>query len=173
MAVDYRRVNRSAWEFLCSHGSDSSRPYEAEDLPSAADRVRSESFVPWDEVRSVLVLGGGGGQQGPLLAWMGYAVTVADLSPDQLRLDTGLAGELDLKIECVELDMLDLTPLHDRDFDLVHQPISACYVPDVIALYQQVRRVLRPGGWYDVEHWNPVHVQLRGYGCWTNDELSP
>jgi SAM-dependent methyltransferase len=166
MALDYRRVNRSAWAFLSSHGCDSSRPYEPADLPGAAEQLRLESFVPWDEVRRVLVLGGGGGQQGPLLAWMGYAVTVADLSLDQLRLDAELAGELGLNIECAELDMLDLTSLHDRDYDLVHQPISACYVPDVIALYQQVRRVLRPGGWYDVEHWNPVHIQLRG---WTND----
>jgi SAM-dependent methyltransferase len=166
MVLDYRRVNRSAWAFLCSHGCDSSRPYDPEDLPDAADRLRSEGFVPWDDIHHVLVLGGGGGQQGPLLAWMGYEVTVADLSPDQLRLDAELAGELRLDIECAELDMLDLTPLYGRDFDLVHQPISACYVPDVIALYQQVLRVLRPGGWYDVEHWNPVHLQLSG---WTND----
>jgi SAM-dependent methyltransferase len=169
LAPDYQQVNRSAWAFLSAQGSDSSRPYQPEDLPDAAARFRSESFVPWDEVRRVLVLGGGGGQQGPLLAWMGYAVTVADLSPDQLRLDADLAVALGLEIELAELDMVDLTPLHDRGFDLVHQPVSACYIPDVIPLYQQVWRVLRPGGWYDVEHWNPVHVQLRGYGSWVED----
>jgi SAM-dependent methyltransferase len=166
MALDYREANRTAWAFLSSRGCDSSRPYDPEDLPYAAEQLRLEGFAPWDEVRDVLVLGGGGGQQGPLLAYMGFAVTVADLSPDQLRLDEDLAAELGLNIKCVELDMLDLTPLHGRGFDLVHQPVSSCYVPDVVALYQQVLRVLRPGGWYDVEHWNPVHLQLGG---WTDD----
>lgn len=56
--------------------------------------------------------------------------------------------------------MLDLSTLHGRDFDLVYQAVSACYVPDVRRLYGEVARVLRPDGYYRVEHWNPVHIQL-------------
>lgn len=56
--------------------------------------------------------------------------------------------------------MLDLSTLHGRDFDLVYQAVSACYVPDVRRLYGEVARVLRPNGYYRVEHWNPVHIQL-------------
>jgi SAM-dependent methyltransferase len=135
-------------------------------LAAAAEWIRSDSFIPWHDVRRVLVLGGGGGQQGPVIASLGYEVTVADLSPHQLRLDAQVSSRLGLEIECLELDMLDLSPLHGRDFDLVHQPVSACYVPDPLALYEQVWSVLRPGGWYDVEHWNSAHIQLRGFGEW-------
>jgi len=165
---DYRKINRSAWAYLAAHGSDSSQPYQPDQLAAAGQHLRASGFLPNKGVGRVLVLGGGGGQQGPLFASMGYDVTVADLSPDQLRRDQDFADQLGIDLECVELDMLNLEFLYGRDFDLVHQPISACYVPDVRLLYLQVAQVLRPGGWYDVEHWNPVHVQLRGCGEWVD-----
>jgi hypothetical protein len=56
--------------------------------------------------------------------------------------------------------MLDLARLHGRGFDLVYQPVSACYIPDVRPLYREVARVVRPGGFYRVEHWTLLHVQL-------------
>ena len=134
---DYRAVNGEAWDYLATHGSDSSQPYDAAGLAQARAGFLAQPWIPLDGVRTVLCLAAGGGQQGPLFASLGYEVTVVDLSP--------LAG---------------------RRFDVVHQPISACYVPSVERLYRQVAGVLRPGGWYDVEHWNPVHVQLTGLGTW-------
>ena len=101
-----------------------------------------------------------------MFASLGYSVTVVDLSAKQLELDRRTAEAHGMHIEFIEGDMLDLSDLHGRDFDLVYQPVSACYVPDVATLYREVGRVLRPDGWYDVEHWNPVHVQLAGYGTW-------
>ena len=56
--------------------------------------------------------------------------------------------------------MLDLARLYGRDFDLVYQAISACYIPDVRRLYIEVSRVLRPSGYYRVEHWSPISMQL-------------
>lgn len=47
-----------------------------------------------------------------------------------------------------------------RSYDLVYQPVSTDYVPDVNAVYREVARVLRPGGQYLVTHWNPVYWQL-------------
>jgi len=41
---------------------------------------------------------------------------------------------------------------------MVYQPISAHYIADVRRLYQNVRSVVRPGGYYWVEHWNPFQM---------------
>jgi SAM-dependent methyltransferase len=56
--------------------------------------------------------------------------------------------------------MLDLSQLYGKDFDLVYQAISACYIPDVRRLYVEVSRVLKPSGHYRVEHWSPISMQL-------------
>jgi SAM-dependent methyltransferase len=165
-AAEYRDVNRRVWTYLAEHGSDSSRPYGAEQLARARDWLAPDDWLPWTEIGSVLCLAAGGGQQGLLFASLGYDVTVVDLCPEQLELDAQAAAAHGLELECVDADMLDLSALHDRGFDLVHQPISACYVPDAGRLYEEVAQVLRPGGWYDVEHWNPIHVQLAGLGAW-------
>jgi SAM-dependent methyltransferase len=87
-------------------------------------------------------------------------VTLVDLSPGQLAVDEWMARDLQLDVEIVRSDMLSLEGLHGRGFDLVDQPISACYVPDVELLYQQVARTLRVGGYYLVEHLNSTQVQL-------------
>jgi SAM-dependent methyltransferase len=162
----YRTVNRVAWDALAAAGSDSSQPCSPAELAEAAEWVCPDEWLPWPEIRTVLCLASGGGQQAPAFAMLGYDVTVVDLSPEQLSRDDAVASALGLQIECVEGDMLDLSMLGARRFDLVYQPISSCYVPDVERLYQQVAGVLEPGGWYDVEHWNPVHVQLTGLGEW-------
>jgi len=96
-------------------------------------------------------------------------VTVADLSPEQLRRDREASERHGLAIEIVELDMLDLSPLNGRFFDLVYQPVSAAYVPDVRRLYSEVARVTRPGGYYFVEHYHPVHVQMPESGEWDGE----
>jgi SAM-dependent methyltransferase len=77
-----------------------------------------------------------------------------------------LTEEYDLEVELIEGDMLDLSALHGREFDLVYQALSACYVPDVRRLYGEVARVLRPGGCYRVEHANPVTLQLSDHEAW-------
>ena len=163
---DYRTVNRGGWERLARMGSDSSRPYSDAELAHAREWLDPYAWLPWDEIHDVLCLGAGGGQQGPLFASLGCRTTVLDLSPDQLALDRAAAERAGLELECVEGDMSDLSPLVGRRFDLVHQAICSCYVPDLHPVHRGVRAVLAPGGWYDVEHWNPLHAPLRGYGVW-------
>ena len=70
------------------------------------------------------------------------------------------------RIERLECDVLDLSPLADRRFDLVYQPVSTLYLPDVRRCYRQVASVLRPGGLYWSEHWNPVEMQLDPETAW-------
>ena len=123
-------------------------------------------WIPWPEIHSVLCLAAGGGQQSALFASLGCRVTVFDFSPEQLELDRTVAEQNGFEIERVEGNMLDLGALLDRQFDLVYQPISAHYIADVRRLYQNVRSVVRPGGYYWVEHWNPFQMQLAAIDRW-------
>ena len=163
---DYAKVNRKAWALLAKQGCDSSLPYGPKEFQKARQWLDESHWIPWKKIRSVLCLACGGGQQAPLFGSLGYRVTVADISPEQLAIDRDVAKRYNLPVECVELDMLDLSPLYGRDFDLVYQAISACYVPDVRKLYREVHRVLKSDGHYRVDHWNPVHLQLSDSRPW-------
>jgi hypothetical protein len=44
-------------------------------------------------------------------------------------------------------------------FDIVIQPVSTCYVPDILTVYRQVARVTAPGGLYVSQHKQPVSLQ--------------
>jgi SAM-dependent methyltransferase len=165
-ANGYRTVNRLGWERLARAGCDSSRPLTREELATADEWLCPHDWVPWGEIRSVLCLASSGGQQAPAFAVLGYDVVSVDISAEQLARDAAVADELGVDLECIEADMLDLSALRGRQFDLVYQAISSCYVPDVPRLYGEVASVLAANGWYDVEHWNPTHVQLAGLGQW-------
>lgn len=163
---NYRTVSRDAWALLAKRGCDSCQPFGPKQFGSAKRWLDSRGWIPWKRVQSVLCLACGGGQQAPLFASLERQVTLADISPDQLNIDRWAAQKYGLEIECVEADMLHLSELYGRQFDLVYQAVSACYVPDVRKLYREVFKVLRPGGYYFVQHWNPVHVQLADNQAW-------
>ena len=169
MNADYRAVNRRAWAYLAHHNCDSSQPYGPDEFAYAQDWLDREGWIPWDDVASVLCLAASGGQQAPLFAALDRYVTSVDISAEQLQLDRAVAERHGLQIECLEADMLDLSPLYGYEFDLVYQAVSACYIPDPRRLYQEVFRVLRPGGYYRVEHWNPVHMQLSQTAPWDGE----
>jgi SAM-dependent methyltransferase len=164
---DYQSVNRQGWESLARQGCDSSQPFGEKEFSSAQYWLDPDGWINWRDVRQVLCLAAGGGQQAPMFAGLDCRVVSADLCPEQLNRDLRTARRLGLDIECIEADMLDLSILHGRDFDLVYQAVSACYVPDVRRLYAEVASVLRPGGYYRVEHWNPVSMQLADDQAWT------
>jgi ubiquinone/menaquinone biosynthesis C-methylase UbiE len=108
----------------------------------------------------VLCLAAGGGWQSVLYASAGAHVTVVDLSPQMLRQDVQEAARRNLSIRAIEGSMDDLTMLADESFDVVHQPVSTCYVPDVAAVYRGVARVLRDGGLYISQHKQPASLQI-------------
>jgi SAM-dependent methyltransferase len=165
----YRQVNQRGWTKLAANGCASSRPYGPTQFAQAKVMLDPDGVIPWNEVRSVLCLGAGGGQQAPLFASMACEVVSADLCAEQLRRDEAVARRHGLAIECVQVDMLDLSMLYGCGFDLVFQAVSACYVPDVCQLYNEVAKVLRPGGLYRVEHWNPLHLQLADNQSWNGE----
>lgn len=108
----------------------------------------------------VLCLAAGGGWQSILYASAGANVTVVDLSTEMLRQDVQEAARRNLAVRAIEGSMHDLGMLEDESFDIVHQPVSTCYVPDVAAVYREVARVLRDGGLYISQHKQPVSLQI-------------
>ena len=109
--------------------------------------------------RSVLCLAAGGGSQSALYAAAGARVTVVDISGEMLALDRQVATERGLDITCVQASMDDLSGLASAAFDIVIQPVSTCYVPDVARVYREVARVTAAGGLYISQHKQPASLQ--------------
>lgn len=94
----------------------------------------------------ILSLAGSGGQQAPILAAAGAAVTVLDNSPGQLALDREVAEANGLALRLELGDMRDLSRYPDDSFALIIHPIANCFVDSLDALWSGCYRVLRPGG---------------------------
>lgn len=162
--------NRRAWDDRVRRGdpyTDTATLRQIENAPAVLD---DSGWIGRDVAgKRVLCLAAGGGKQSVVFAATGAIVTVVDLSPKMLELDRRVAAERKLKIEVVEGSMDDLSMLDEAGFDLVVQPVSTCYVPDLELVYRQVARVTVPGGLYVSQHKQPVSLQAdvlpspRGY----------
>lgn len=96
--------------------------------------------------RRVLGLAAGGGQQMPVLAAAGAVCTVLDYSERQLESELLVAEREGYDITIVRADMTERLPFEDESFDLVFHPVSNCYIQDVQHVWDEVARVLVPGG---------------------------
>jgi SAM-dependent methyltransferase len=96
-------------------------------------------------------------------------VTVVDISPAMLALDREVAAERGTPLVTVEASMDAMPMFAAGQFDIVIHPVSTCYVPDVLAVYREIARVLRPDGLYISQHKSPTSLQAdvspspRGY----------
>lgn len=115
----------------------------------------------------LLCLAAGGGAHSVIHAVGGFDVTVVDLSPRMLAIDQELAAAYHLPIATLAASMDNLSALGDASFDCVLQPVSACYVPDLLPVYAEVARVLRDGGRYVVQHKQPASLQASG--AWSDE----
>jgi len=155
------RVKRGDWHTETAREKDFTDPLAAvDDCGWIGGNVRG---------KRVLCLAAGGGKHSLLFAAAGAVVTVVDLSPCMLEADRRLAAERGLDVKAVEASMDDLSMLPEAAFDMVIQPVSTCYVPDVLAVYREVARVTAPGGLYVSQHKQPASLQAevlpagRGY----------
>jgi len=162
--------NRRAWDALVAQGQRFTRPARDEEFQNPLASVDAQGWLgPSIAGRRVLCLASGGGKHGPLYAAAGAIVTVVDISPEMLALDRQVAAERGLEVRTVEASMDDLVAMPSAGFDIVIHPVSTCYVPDVLAVYREVARVLVAGGLYVSQHKQPASLQAavepspRGY----------
>ncbi len=162
--------NRDAWNQLARQKQRFTRPAGDEDFHSPLDLLDGGGWLGGDiRGKRLLCLAAGGGRQGPLYAAAGAEVTVVDISPAQLQLDRQVAAERQLPLRTVETSMDDLSMFASGDFDIIIQPVSTCYLPDLWPVYQEIARVTARGGVYISQHKQPAslqadtHPSLRGY----------
>lgn len=129
---------------------------KVEILPEPLTCLFPASFFADVAGKQVLCLAGGGGQQSAVFSLLGARVTVVDLAEGQLAGDRKAAAHYGYEVTTAQADMRDLSCLADQRFDLVYQPNSLAYVPDVREVYAGVVRVLKPGGLYRVVVSQPV-----------------
>ena len=96
--------------------------------------------------KRVLCLAGAGGLQAPLFACAGAKVTVIDISGGMLEKDRKIAEREGLQIEIVKGNICDLSMFGDESFDLIFNPPSLMYIPDVSVVFRECFRVLARGG---------------------------
>lgn len=96
-----------------------------------------------------LVIGSGDNYVAFALAGLGMQVTSSDISSHQLEIARQRAGQLGLKIEFVSTDAAELTGIEDNFFDLVCSSNGFfVWITEPAEVFRQVRRVLKPGGFY-------------------------
>lgn len=143
-----------------------SRPATSEQLQCAREGKLALPFSPSSTLpaewlgdlrgKSVLCLAGAGGLQAPMLACAGAEVTVLDLSERMLDKDREVAASENLDISIEHGNMCDLSRFADGSFDLVLNPPSLFYVPDVVPVFREVYRVLKAGGSFIMISFNPI-----------------
>ena len=166
--MDTRAYNREAWNREVEGGESRwTQPVSADIIAKARRGEFSilltenipvpHNWFPALVGADVLCLASGGGQQGPVLAAAGANVTVFDNSPAQLKQDQFVAEREALNLKTVEGDAADLSMFADESFDLVFNPCSTVFMPDVRAVWKECYRVLRHGGSLMTGSMNPVH----------------
>lgn len=126
--------------------------------------------------RKVLCLAGAGGLQAPVLACAGAEVTVLDLSEKMLDRDRAVAAREGLDIRIEHGNMCDLSRFEDGSFDLVLNPPSLFYVPDVTPVFREVYRVLKKGGSFIMISMAPIAYVCdydAAEGCYKAVNLMP
>ena len=146
-------MNRVAWDRAVEGGEN---PYtQVVSSQQVADARAGSWTIQLSERRTVplgwfppllglrvLCLAGGGGQQAPILAAAGAQVTLLDGSPRQLAQDAFVAERDGLELRLVQGDMADLSGFGDASFDLIVNPVSTLFVPDVGRVWRECRRVV-------------------------------
>lgn len=157
--MDSIEHNRQAWDQRVRDGQRFTRPATPMELREAAKNIDPWVSAEGVHHKTVLCLGAGGGRQGPLYAAAGGLVTVVDVSVQQLEIDRRVAHQAKLNLITVAASMDDLSQLVAGSFDIVVHPVSTCYLPDIVRVYEQVARVLKIGGLYVSQHKQPTSLQ--------------
>lgn len=158
--------NASAWDHQALLQQDWSKPVSSEVINEAkkgqwevhiTKKSIPESWLPKNiQGKDILCLASAGGQQAPVLAAAGAHVTVFDISEKQLEQDSYVAKRDKLMIKIIQGDMSNLSCIPDKSFDYIIHPISNLYVSDLMPVWNECYRVLRPQGILLASFYNPI-----------------
>jgi len=168
--MDIVKHNKSAWDNYVDKKDRWTIPVTEEELENVRNGnwgivLTPNKTVPHDwfpDLKGLKILGlaAGGGQQGPILATLGADVTIFDNSEKQLQQDKILSTKYNLDIKTVQGDMKDLTVFADNSFDLIFNPCSIVFVDNVLPVWKECFRVLKPSGILMTGLINPISFQL-------------
>jgi len=166
--MNWRETNRQAWNKIAGGDNQFARVATDEECSHPLKVLDGRGWLPADMTgKKVLCLASGGGWQSILYAMTGADVTVVDISDTMLELDRREAERRGLKVRTVRASMDDMPELVDGFFDIIHQPVSTCYVPELLPVYREIARVTKDGGLYISQHKQHLHrwEQLVGDLC--------
>jgi len=154
---DVLKQNEVAWDKHVTEGSEWTKCVSTKVIELAREgifdiKLTGRKAVPQDwfpidlKGQDVLCLACGGGQQAPVLSATGANVTVLDISELQLKQDEFVALRDKLALKTVQGDMCDLSQFGDETFDVVFNPVSNTYIPDVTIVWKECYRILKRGG---------------------------
>lgn len=154
--TDYVSFNADTWDNINECLVDKATALSHDDYEAAQNGALSVSLagvgiVPrewFPELKGadVLALACGGGQQGPVFAAHGARVTVTDISDSQLEKERYVSQREGYGINIVKADLSKPFPFADDSFDMIFNPISNCYIEDIIPMWKECARVIRTGG---------------------------
>lgn len=152
----YQEINAQTIDRWVEEGWEWGRPISHEEYVNAKQGnwdvlLTPTKKVPHDWIgdlrrKRVLGLASGGGQQMPIFAALGAVCTVLDYSQKQLESEAMVSRREGYAIEIIRYDMTQHLPFDDETFDLIFHPVSNCYVEDVLPIWRECRRILKPGG---------------------------
>jgi ubiquinone/menaquinone biosynthesis C-methylase UbiE len=158
--------NESKWNKLAKSDVPCGRPQVNLTSQKAKLWLHKDGIFGNLKNKKVLCLASGGGQQSIGFALLGADVTVTDFSSEQLKKDKVVAKKFNKNVRIVKSDMRDLSMFKDNEFNIVYQPYSINYIPDISKIFNEVARVTKIGGIYYLMFHNPfVHGTWKD-GCW-------
>ncbi|MET0754212.1 MAG: class I SAM-dependent methyltransferase [Pyrinomonadaceae bacterium] len=162
------QYNQARWKALVEADALFTRPALNLNLDSARRRIDFDGKLGELKGKDVLCIAGGGGQQSAAFAMLGANVTVFDLSKEQLERDALAAAHYNFEIKTVQGDMRDLSCFDAASFDIVNHAYSLNFVPDAVAVFREVKRILRRGGIYYFNFANPFIMGI-GQKDWNGE----
>ncbi len=163
---DIGEFNRQGWNAKSDGGDRWSIPVDRGVIVAACRGDWSVVLTPsrpvprawFGDIAGIDLLGlaSAGGQQCPVFAAAGARVTSFDASDAQLERDREVAEREGLRIRTERGLMHDLSAFGDGSFDMIFHPCSNSFAPEILPVWRECARVLRPGGILLAGFTNPV-----------------
>lgn len=154
--MDYIEFNSKIWDNINECLVDKTTVISHEDyiaskngdlnVSLAGVRPVPRGWFPELKERKMLALACGGGQQCPVFVAHGAFVTVTDISDQQLANERYVAEREGYDINIVKADLSKPFPFEDNFFDIIFNPISNCYIEDIMPMWEECARIIKATG---------------------------